>query len=91
MWVLSLDGDKNIRAFMAVFFEWFKHPEFCSARKVHHDQVDNLTIFIPMVRSCRIILATRTRETIRKLTAAHALCREIGNRCAGRKWTISVL
>ena len=52
MWMLSLDGDENVWAFLTVFFKWFEHPEFGSARKVHHDRVDDLTLSVPMVRSC---------------------------------------
>ena len=58
MWVLSFDGNENKWAFLSVFFEWFKHPEFRFAREVHHEWVDDLTIFVPMVRSCKIILVT---------------------------------
>ena len=75
MWVLSFDGDENIGAFMAVFFKWFIHPEFGFARKVHHERVDDITIFIPMVRSCRIILATTRDHKEKTHGSTHAVQR----------------
>jgi hypothetical protein len=73
--VLSLNGDENIWAFLAVFFKWFKHPEFGSARKVHHDWVDDLVVFVPMVGSYGIVLAT-TRDHKETCLQQHRRCVE---------------
>ena len=75
MWMLSLDGDENVWAFLTVFFKWFEHPEFGSARKVHHDRVDDLTLSVPMVRSCRITLVT-TKDHKETNSRQYARCAE---------------
>ena len=77
MWVLSLDGDENIWAILAVFFKWFKHPEFGFARKFHHDWVDDLIVFVPMVRSCGMILVmTRLGDRKESNSRQHTRCEE---------------
>ena len=75
MRVLSLDGDENIWAFMAVFFKRFKDPELGSTRKVHHEWVGDLAMFVPMTRCCGTILVT-TKDLRDLNSRQHTRCTE---------------
>jgi hypothetical protein len=76
MRVLSLDGDENIWAFYGGILQVVQNPEFGSTRKVHHERVDDIATFVPMVRSCGIILATTTRSNRYLNSRQHTRCAE---------------